>query len=598
MDLDKLHEQVLFSQVRVKTDKAGGSGTIIYSGPAEDGSFHTLAVTCHHVVDSAIAVKNEWDSRVGRERKKEVRQLVTVEFFDWSNVLHGHRPLNWSSDAEIVAYDADHDMALLKLRTVKQAPYVAQMLAPGEEKAVRIGSPCVAVGCALLHDPVLTHGIVTHMGDEIDNKLYWMSNSQIIFGNCLPGTERVMTSEGSKLLRDVKEGDFVISRGDDGWITSRVKRIIRSGHKEVFQIKTNTRTVVASANHPFLTPDGWRKVDELVRGDEIAVLTEVPGTEKQDPQWLWLVGFFLGDGSYRDRGHGDGYDVTFAAFESTATDVAETLNALGYDFYIDAERGVFVKQPKALVDRLQAAGITTGYAEKRIPTWVYKLDNEGRMAVLRGLVDSDGHTDARGDWRFELNNKDLLADIRDLAMLMGLRVSNMAERTRPWKITNQVGTTYSGISTSWSFVVFWQGREKSRTYREQDNDSFDRIKSIESGGVEEVFDLEIEGSHNFVASGVVVHNSGGAMFFATPEGEYKFLGIPSRIAIAGWSSPITHLGYFSPITRVHEFFKEQTYQFLTPGSDKTEKGCEEDRARIKEREERKLIIEAPEASGG
>lgn len=184
MDISKLHEHVLFSQVRVKTDKSGGSGTIIYSQPDKDGkNYHTYAITCWHVIDEAISIKNEWDSRVGRERKRETRKLVTVEFFDWTNVPHGQRPLNYSADAEIVAYDKDHDMAILRLRTIKPAPYVAKILEKGKETALQIGTSVVACGSALLHDPVLTNGIITHFGDEIDGKLYWMSNAQIIFGN-------------------------------------------------------------------------------------------------------------------------------------------------------------------------------------------------------------------------------------------------------------------------------------------------------------------------------------------------------------------------------------------------------------------------------
>ena len=184
-DIDALHEQVLFSQVRVKTSSAGGSGTIIYSQASAVGlvTFNTYAITCHHVIEDAITVKDEWDPKVGRQRKREVRQLVTVEFFDWSNVAHGNRPLNYSADAEIMAYDKDHDMAILRLRTIKKAPYVAMLMQDGEQRALRIGSRVVAVGSALLHDPVLTEGIITHFGDEIDGKLYWMSNAQIIFGN-------------------------------------------------------------------------------------------------------------------------------------------------------------------------------------------------------------------------------------------------------------------------------------------------------------------------------------------------------------------------------------------------------------------------------
>lgn len=240
MDINKLHEQVLFSQVRVKTDKAGGSGTIIYSQPAEDGVFHTYALTCHHVVDEAVKVKSEWDPRVGRERKRELRQLVTVEFFDYSNVLHGNRPLNYSCDAEIVAYDKDHDMALLKLRTVKPAGYVAKLMAPGDEKRLQIGAPTVAVGCALLHDPVLTQGILTHMGDEIDGKLYWMSSAQIIFGN----------SGGAMFAADGPDYEFI-------GIPSRIAVAGWSApitHMGYFSPSTRVHEFFDEQTYQFLTP--------------------------------------------------------------------------------------------------------------------------------------------------------------------------------------------------------------------------------------------------------------------------------------------------------------------------------------------------------
>jgi len=181
-DLQQLHAQVLYTQVRVRTDKAGGSGTVVYSKAAGD-EYSTYVITCHHVISEAVTIKKEWDSKIGRERKKEYRQLVKVEFFDFGNAPHGHRPVTHSCDADIVAYDAAHDVALLRLRTIRAAQAVATLMTLGNEKVLRIGSPVVAVGCAMLHDPILTQGIITHMGDEIDYKRYWMSNAQIIFGN-------------------------------------------------------------------------------------------------------------------------------------------------------------------------------------------------------------------------------------------------------------------------------------------------------------------------------------------------------------------------------------------------------------------------------
>lgn len=181
-NLKNLHEQVLFTQVRVKTKKAGGSGTVLYSNEGKDG-YSTYVITCHHVIEDALSVKKEYDPKIGQDRKKEYRQVINVEFFDYASVPHGRRPVNNSVDADIMAYDKIHDMALLKLRMITQASTVAKLLSQEEITSIKIGDRTNAVGCALLHDPILTEGMITHMGDEIEYNDYWMSSAQIIFGN-------------------------------------------------------------------------------------------------------------------------------------------------------------------------------------------------------------------------------------------------------------------------------------------------------------------------------------------------------------------------------------------------------------------------------
>jgi len=183
VDLKQVHEKVLKTQVRIVAAKADGSGTIIYSKRNSKNDYSSYALSCHHVISDAINVKKEWDSKLGREIKKEFRQVVKIEFFDYDNVEHGRRPINYSVDADIVAYDQPHDMALLKLRTVKAAPNIAELCTLDRFKKILIGDRVWACGCQLLHDPILTNGRITHMGDEIDYKDYMMSSASIIFGS-------------------------------------------------------------------------------------------------------------------------------------------------------------------------------------------------------------------------------------------------------------------------------------------------------------------------------------------------------------------------------------------------------------------------------
>lgn len=175
------HEQILYPCVRVQTGEHGGSGTVVYSqkhGP----EWHTYVLTCHHVVEKALVVKEKWDAFLGRMRKVEERDIVRVEFFHYE---HGSRAIGTHGvEADVIMHDADHDVALLRLRqTSEGVPHVATLFPYEQTKEISLLDPCYAVGCALLHAPIVTAGYLTSMSDHIDGKSYWMSNAQIIFGN-------------------------------------------------------------------------------------------------------------------------------------------------------------------------------------------------------------------------------------------------------------------------------------------------------------------------------------------------------------------------------------------------------------------------------
>ena len=54
--IGKLHKQILWTTVRVHTDKAYGSGTVIYSKPDKKGEYQTYIITCEHVIHDNIKI--------------------------------------------------------------------------------------------------------------------------------------------------------------------------------------------------------------------------------------------------------------------------------------------------------------------------------------------------------------------------------------------------------------------------------------------------------------------------------------------------------------------------------------------------------------
>jgi replicative DNA helicase len=78
-----------------------------------------------------------------------------------------------------------------------------------------------------------------------------------------------------------------------------------SGVKEVFQVRLRSgREVQATANHPFLTYDGWRPLGELAPGSRVAVPRGVPSPTATAPlpePEVVLLAHLLGGGSFVRR---------------------------------------------------------------------------------------------------------------------------------------------------------------------------------------------------------------------------------------------------------------------------------------------------------
>jgi S1-C subfamily serine protease len=192
-----MHETYLYPVVRIFSQKAAGSGTIIYSkeDPKEAGEYMTFVLTNHHVIADLITQKRDWDSLAGRKIEKEFRELAKVEYFSYvrdSSVDSSNR-----FDAEIVAHDENHDLALLKIQSPRKFKHTATLLPEDKIKSLRLYMDIVVSGCSLAHEPFSNFGQITFLKELIDQKEYFMVNAASIFGN----------SGGALFLKD--SGEFI-----------------------------------------------------------------------------------------------------------------------------------------------------------------------------------------------------------------------------------------------------------------------------------------------------------------------------------------------------------------------------------------------------
>lgn len=179
-DLGTSANAILKPLVRVQTQYAGGSGTVIYSEDREGtGEFRTFVLTNWHVVEDAIHVVETWDSLTEKHVYSEDNDQVTVELFMY--LRGGRTVVTQPIKADIVAYKKAEDLALLELDYPIQVKDVAKLLPA--DKSLRLLQTVWAVGCSLGVDPMTTVGHVNDLEEMIEHKPYVMATADIIWGN-------------------------------------------------------------------------------------------------------------------------------------------------------------------------------------------------------------------------------------------------------------------------------------------------------------------------------------------------------------------------------------------------------------------------------
>ncbi|UHJ57976.1 replicative DNA helicase [Mycolicibacterium fortuitum] len=141
--------------------------------------------------------------------------------------------------------------------------------------------------------------------------------------------------------------------------------VFYSGHKEVFKLRlASGREVEATANHPFMTIDGWVPLGELAVGDRLATPRRIPEpvhTERMHDSEVVMLAHMIGDGSCVKR-----QPIRYASVDE-ANLVAVEISALHF--------GV-----TAVRDDYPAAGVTT----LRLPA-PYRLTHGKRNPIAAWL---------------------------------------------------------------------------------------------------------------------------------------------------------------------------------------------------------------------
>lgn len=369
---------------------------------------------------------------------------------------------------------------------------------------------------------------------------------------CLTADSQLfLNPKGPVSIAEVKPGDFVYGTDLNELKPKKypVSAVRCTGVKKTYRLVTqNFREIKATANHPFLTlirdpfsayPKlSWMPLEKLNKGNLIAMLASLPDEgkpyaiqysypqikgrgikncvsipEQTTEEFLWLLGLYLGDGCIeRDKKSKRARRVYFAIppkdrARSRLTSALEKIFNAAWK-----EKGISVTIGSAvLADFILSLGFNGTAKSKRIPKWIYSLPLKQKLAFIEGYLDSDGCIRRRsakneqGQIVFASANRALLEDIKLLMISCGLnplKISTYKSRRNLYKnVWKEYTTHYLSLNLKENLNRI-RAKEIPPTEIQ-----FTRVRAIDPAGEEPVYDIEVEGCHNFIANGLIVHNS-------------------------------------------------------------------------------------------
>lgn len=310
----------------------------------------------------------------------------------------------------------------------------------------------------------------------------------------------------------IKSGHFILNRPkylfkigiDCGVEYGRLKQFIR-GEK---WLPEKTAKLVTSS----LGLDG----DCLETVEDWGNLRQVRIPKNPTVEFARLFGFMIGDGFIAQKRHKNGYlaknSVGIALgdseeFNSKYIQLFRDFFGDGYLSYKNGRKNSYSVNSKLLYEFFELNGYIRGAENKRVPEWIYRSNQEIKRAFIDGLVDADGHrkesrsqgirdVELSQSISLEMCNEALLVDVRELCMQLGFSVGQkIIKRERPGGhlIEDRLMPATTSYTLHFSLKEYNQERE---------------IISIDQVEDDDIWDIGVEADeHNFIANGVVVHNT-------------------------------------------------------------------------------------------
>jgi ribonucleoside-diphosphate reductase alpha chain len=283
------------------------------------------------------------------------------------------------------------------------------------------------------------------------------------------------------------------------------------------QEKTDTKEIDIE---DYISDDIYLKEDDyLLAKGRLRQGKLVPNRIIIDNDFMRLAGYWLADGSLSERdGRYATIRFTFNPKERSFCReikkiIKDKFNLRAKEEFIPKQRTIQLRLNSAIVAGLFYNLLGKGANGKRIPEWMMTLPPEKQFNLMVGLFKGGGcyHRSKRQNLiSVSLSNERLASDVWNILLRLGYNFNISYQKPKPaTRLTYKVSSDPSECKDLIRAIQKerYQRKRKFPHYIKRDGfilRPIDRIESREFSG--DVFNLEVEGDHSYLANGVAVHN--------------------------------------------------------------------------------------------
>jgi replicative DNA helicase len=262
---------------------------------------------------------------------------------------------------------------------------------------------------------------------------YVIISARASIGKAQPLNAKIKTVDNWKLMKDIVVGDKLASIDGN---ESIVQGVYPQGEKDIYKVTFSDGRTVECCDEHLWQIGRWDwdndrvyatwKIKELLkakRNRRRFYVPEISGSFGVDKDIIinpWLLGFLIGDGSLTGN---------TIAFTTSDTEVLDKVNSIvnplmkvtkngKYDYRIIWSKHKRIATP--VFDAIKALGLFGTYCyNKFIPSNYLNASFDARIALLNGLISSDGDVSINGTIGYSTTSKRLANDVCELVYSLG-----------------------------------------------------------------------------------------------------------------------------------------------------------------------------------